>query len=300
MAGWLRAARPLAHANIAPPILLGQAFAYASTQRFDWLLAAVALSFGVLDHLTIVFANDYADRDADALADSRTIFSGGSRVIPDGLIPPSHLRNAALVTAGSLLLGSAAAGWAVDRPLLPAFAGAALFLLYAYCFEPLRLSYRGFGEIVQGVGVGFVLPLLGWYAQTGDVGAAPFQAFAPLVLLAFASNILTALPDHDADRRADKRSWPVRRGAIKARGDALAFIGLGIALASQVGPHFTDIWTGVVLAPPALAALLALRWLKREDAAMRFVTLAIGAITLLHLTWTLALLLGESSARGGP
>jgi len=294
---WVRAARPLAHANIAPPILLGHAFVYAASQRFEWILAAVAFSFGVLDHLTIVFANDYADREADALGDERTIFSGGSRVIPDGLIAPESLRNAAIATGTLLLVGSAVAGWVWDRPLLPAFAVAALLLLIAYSFPPLRLSYAGFGEVVQGLGVGLVLPLLGWYAQTGDVRGAPYEAFAPLVLLAFASNILTALPDYDADLAAAKRTWPVRRGAMKARGDALVFVGIGIALASQVGPRFTDLWTGLVLGPPALAALLALRWLKREEATLRFVTLAAGAITVLHVTWTVALWIGESSAR---
>ena len=298
LGAWVRAARPLAHANIAPPILLGQALAFAASERFDVTLAAVAFGFGVFDHLTIVFANDYADRDADALGDSRTMFSGGSRVIPDGLISPRALRNAAIATGSVLLVGSGVAGWLVDRPLLPAFAAVALLLLHAYSFAPMRLSYRGFGEMLQGVGVGFVLPLLGWYAQSGDLSRAPFDAFAPLVLLAFASNVLTSLPDHPADTAADKRTWPVRRGLARSRRDALVFVGLGILLVSQVGPAFSTEWTAVVLGPPAFAALLALVWLRREDALMRFVTFAAGSITVLHVTWSVALFVARSGARG--
>ncbi|MCB9591290.1 MAG: prenyltransferase [Sandaracinaceae bacterium] len=295
---WLRAARPLAHANIAPPILLGQAFGFASTGTFDPILASVAFGFGVLDHLTIVFANDYADRESDALADERTIFSGGSRVIPDGLIEPRHLKLAAIGAAATLVIGSAVAGFLLGRDLLPAFAAAALALLYAYSYEPFRLSYRGYGEIVQGLGVGLVLPLLGWYAQTGDVTRAPYDAFAPLVMLAFASNILTALPDHAGDARAAKRSWPVRRGEARARRDALVLVGVGVALATQVGPVFSMEWTAAIVGPPALAVLLAFGWMKEGRPVLPFVTFAAGAITVLHVAWSVALLVADSRVRG--
>lgn len=289
MIAWLRAARPFAHANIAPPILLGQALAYAVTERFDPWLAVVAFAFGALDHLVIVFANDYADRDADALGEGRTMFSGGSRVIVEGLISPATMRGAATVMAALLMVGSAAAGWALDRPLLPLLAAVALILLFAYSFPPARLSYRGFGEILQGLGVGLVLPLVGWYAQTGELARAPVDAFGPLVLLAFASNILTSLPDLEGDRKAGKRTWPVRRGESRARRDALVFVGIGVLLVSQVGPPLDPVWTGVTVGPPALASLLALAWLKKKTELVRFVTFAVGAITLVQLTWSTAL-----------
>jgi len=298
LAAWLRAARPLAHANIAPPILLGQGLAFAQSGRFDPVLAAVAFGFGALDHLAIVFANDYADREADALSDDRTPFSGGSRVLVDGLIAPSALRNAAIAAAVLLVAGAAVAGWQLDRPHLPGFAVVALLLLQAYSFAPLRLSYRGFGEVLQGLGVGVVLPLLGYYAQTGLLIRAPWDALAPLFLLAFTSNIVTALPDHEGDAKADKQTWPVRRGAARARRDAVIFAGVGVALVTQVGPAFDPIWTGVIVGPPLLALAGALVVMRREDQTLRFVVLAAGAITLLHVTWSVALFTAPSERRG--
>jgi len=298
IAAWLRAARPLAHANIAPPILLGTGLAFAHTRELDPALVAVAFGFGALDHLAIVFANDYADREADALSDGRTIFSGGSRVIVDGLLSPAALRNAAIVAAVLLVAGSAVAGWLLDRPYLPGFAVAALALLQAYSFAPLRLSYRGFGEVLQGLGVGVVLPLLGYYAQTGLLIRAPWDAFAPLFLLAFTSNILTALPDHDGDAKADKQTWAVRRGAMRARRDALVFAGVGVALVTQVGPSFDATWTAIVVGPPLLALVGALVSLRREDQTLRFVVLAAGAITVVQLTWAAALFEAKSEPRG--
>ncbi|HJL15407.1 MAG TPA: prenyltransferase [Sandaracinaceae bacterium LLY-WYZ-13_1] len=293
---WLRAARPLAHANIAPPLLLGQALAYAAGAGFDPGLAAVAFGFGVLDHLAIVFANDYADREADALNGAPTPLSGGSRVLVDGSIAPARLGAAALVVAGLLLAGSAAAGLLLSRPWLPALAAAALALLQLYSFAPGRASYRGFGEILQGLGVGLVLPLVGWYVQSGSIARVPWSAFAPLVVLGFVSNILTALPDAPADAAADKASWPVRRGQARARRDAMVLLGVGLLLITQVGPTLPPVWLGVVLGPPAMAAVAALRWIRRADAerradCLRFVTLAAGAITLVHVTWSTALFL---------
>ncbi len=293
---WLRAARPLAHANIAPPLILGQAFAWALGHGFEPLMAVVAHAFGVCDHLFIVFTNDVADRDADALNTSPTPFSGGSRVLQEGALRPRQLAIAALVAAATLVLGSVAAGIALDRPWLPLFALAAIALLAAYSLPPLRLSYRGYGELLQGLGVGLVLPLLGFYAQAGTLDA-PWPAFAPLVLFAFVSNILTALPDAPADRLAKKASWPVRRGEPAARRDALILSGVGLLLASQLGPPLGASWTVVV--PPSLLLIGALRYAKTADATnragcLRFVILTAGGLTMAHLAWALALALRPS------
>ncbi|MFK7990928.1 MAG: prenyltransferase [Sandaracinaceae bacterium] len=292
---WFRAARPLAHANIAPPILLGVAFAHAMGFALDPVRLAVAFAFGVFDHLFIVFANDYADREADAHHDAPTLFSGGSRVIQDGLLTPAQLKRAAWVSAAGVMAVSTVGAVVIEAPFLPALGAAALVLLHAYSFAPLSLSYRGFGEVLQGLGVGVVLPLVGWASMTSRVADAPFEALAPLFLIAFASNILTALPDVEADRAAGKLSWPVRRGERTARRDALVLTGIGVLLATQVGPPLTVEWRVLMAAAPLLSLFIALRWINRADAAqrdacLRFVTLVAGAATLLHLGWAGALM----------
>ncbi len=294
---WLRAARPLAHANIAPPLVLGQALAYALGHGFDPIFAVFAHGFGVLDHLFIVFANDVADREADAQNDAPTPFSGGSRVLQEGLLSPRQLATgAALAGAGLLALSTAA--MAFGRPLTPVFALAAIALLAAYSLPPLRLAYRGSGEILQGLGVGLVLPLLGFYLQSGHLAAAPWPVFAPLVVLGFASNILTALPDTKGDRAAGKRTWPVRRTEARARRDALVLLAAGLALVALLTPPLSPLaLLSTLIAPIALAAA-ALLHLRRADSArraacLRFVLLAAGAIGALHASWSVALFLSR-------
>jgi 1,4-dihydroxy-2-naphthoate octaprenyltransferase len=283
---WIRAARPLAHANIAPPLLLGQALAVAQGAALDWLSFALAHGFGVLDHLVIVFTNDVADREGDALHSAPTIFSGGSRVLQEKLLRPAQLVGAALAAAAALVALSGVGVW-LGRPLLPLFAVAALGLLAAYSLPPLRLSYRGHGEILQGLGVGLVLPLLGFYLQAGSLAEAPWALFAPLVVFGFASNILTALPDVEADRAAEKRSWPVRRGEAKARRDAIVLLLVGLVLARQLAPPLPAWWLVLPLLFVALA-LVALRD-GSPRGRVRFVALAAASATALQLGLAVAL-----------
>ncbi|MGB1014058.1 MAG: prenyltransferase, partial [Nannocystaceae bacterium] len=61
---WLQAMRPLAQVNLAVPLLLGQAMAFAWRGVFSFPMMGWTLALSVSWHLLIVFANDYADRDA--------------------------------------------------------------------------------------------------------------------------------------------------------------------------------------------------------------------------------------------
>jgi len=281
-ADWVRASRPLALANIALPLLLGQAFAYRDRGVFDGGLCALSLAFGVLDQLFIVYANDYADRHADT--EARTPFSGGSGVLVEGRIAPRALGRAA-VGAG-LLLGVLSLGiaWSRDRPLTVAAWAAAIALLWAYSYAPLRLSFRGGGEVLQAVGVGWVLPWLGFYLQTGDPEGFPPGALAPLFLVGYAGNVLTAIPDHEADRAADKRTFAVRFGRLRARRAVVLLLLLATALAArEVGPVATR-WPFVLPLAPLAATLPHLRH-EPPHHEVRFVFLTGLALNLLLLVW---------------
>jgi hypothetical protein len=146
---WIQAARPLAQLNIALPLLLGQALAFAALGRFSLGWMYLTGLFGVLVQLVIVFVNDFADRETDKLNTTFSRFSGGSRVLPEGKLAPATLRSAALVALAALMAmsgGLAVAG----RPWAPVLALAAALLVWAYNHPPLRLAYRGHGELGSG------------------------------------------------------------------------------------------------------------------------------------------------------
>jgi 1,4-dihydroxy-2-naphthoate octaprenyltransferase len=289
---WLRAARPLAHGNIAPPILLGEAMA-CDGAALDLTLFVCAHLFGVLDHLAIVFANDFADEETDRKNANATPFSGGSRVLVRGELEARDLGRAALVMSAALLASSCLVALLFARPHLPLFALTALALLHAYSFAPLRLSYRGGGELLQGIGIGVVLPALGYYMQRGSLEGLSGWALLALFVFGVAGNLLTALPDTASDRASLKHTWSVLFGELHARVSALVMTAFGLVLLASC-LHQRALETTLVMIIPLLAMTLALRWLADGNASNRrallaFLVSAAGAMTFAELGWSIAL-----------
>ncbi len=300
IASWIQAARPLAQANIAIPLLVGELLAFAVTGVWSWWLFGLTHAAGIADQLFIVFANDVADEDGDRENTTFNAFSGGSRVLAEGKLSASALRRAAALMAIVLVLLAAYPAFALARPLLlPLWVGG-IAVLWAYSYPPLRLAYRGYGELAQGLGLGVVLPLVGFYAIAGSFNTFPWAALAPLFVLGVAGNITTALPDEPADKACDKRSWPVRFTGRAARKHSLLLIGVAIAMTFFVLPGAAQSTWASVQALPALVLMINTRGLNQAEATnrsacTRFVFLNGLALNLLLLGWCIALGLGEAS-----
>ena len=292
---WLQASRPLASANVAIPLVLGQALAFGAHGRFSWSLFGSVQLIGVFIQLFIVFANDFADRDADALNDSPSFMSGGSRVIQEGKLPADSLRQAAWIMLGAQVIAAAYLAIAHQLWWTPVLIGVGALLLWAYSFPPLRLSFRGQGELLQGLGVGVVLPVTGFYAQAGSFEALPILGMAPCFLLGYVGNLLTALPDYPGDKAADKRTYAVRFGQFEARRHALQMLLVAIAFGWLVVPALPWWALVLVITPPLVPLFTAARSLGSADAnhraeCIRFVLLAASAANLAMFTWILAAL----------
>jgi 1,4-dihydroxy-2-naphthoate octaprenyltransferase len=304
---WVQAARPLAAANVAVPLILGQVLAYAATGRFSWQLFGAIQLLGVLDQLFIVFANDFADREADAINPSPSVVSGGSRVIQEGKLSPDALRKAAWIMLAAMIVLSLVMAIGGQLWWLPPLVLGGAALLWAYSFPPLRLSYRGYGELLQGVGVGVVLPVIGYYVQAGSFGSPsapagpsgfPWLGLWPCFLLGYVGNLLTSLPDYPGDRAANKRTYAVRRGQFDARRHALEILAVAIGFGWLVVPNLP--WWGVaaMIVVPLLPVFSAARLLGSADAGnrgecLRFVMLGAGAANLAMFAWMVAALLAR-------
>ena len=254
LSAWVRAARLPAQSNIAPSLILGQALAFQYSFSFSWGIFAWLVTFGLFDQLYIVFANDVADVETDRRNQTATPFSGGSRVVPEGALTVRSLTVAAVVCALLLLAVCAVLALAYRRPLSPGFALLALGLLWAYSYAPIRLSYRGGGELLQMVGIGVVLPTFGYYAQAGALASFPWPLLLATLPLQLAGAIATALPDAPSDGESRKHTLAVvlGQGGAQRLAVVLQLVGCGAYITlAPAGPMAATTWA--VVAAPLLA-----------------------------------------------
>jgi 1,4-dihydroxy-2-naphthoate polyprenyltransferase len=221
-------------------------YAGAIASARAYLLGQGAITaFQLMTH----YANDYFDLGADRANRTPTRFSGGSRVLVDGTLPPAVALVAALVLAAlGLALAAALALWGGaggTRAAVVALAAGAL--AWAYSAPPLALHRRGLGEATTALVVTVLTPLVGFLAQAGgaDVLVAPLAAgpaaapaaleaagggrplppalllgaaVLPLAGLQFAMLLAIELPDAAGDAAVGKRTLVVRLGGALAAG----------------------------------------------------------------------------------
>ncbi len=292
VSAWVQASRPLAQVNVAIPLLVAQAAAWHIERAFSWPVFGMVLAWGVCDTLFIVYANDVADRHTDTIG--RTPVSGGSGVLIEGSITPRALMRAAAVAAfGVLVCSGVLALW--GRPWTLVGGVAAVALLWGYSFPPLRLCDSAAGEWLQAIGMGFGLPWLGYYAQSG-VLLTPWWLLVPCFLLGFGSNLLTSMPDAANDAATGKRTWSVRHGVKSAKVvSAMLILAASIVAALGTTQLLAQQRLVIVLLP---AVILVSTWRRRADPMhdSAFVWVGTTALNLVLVLWGAFLALG--SVRG--
>ncbi|MBI5879586.1 MAG: prenyltransferase [Chloroflexi bacterium] len=233
---------------------LGAALAVYAGGGIDWrLYAAGQVAITAIQWMTH-YANEYFDLAADAANHTPTHWSGGSRVLPTGKLPPY----AALVTAVVLAAIAMAAALVIAfglraGPLTLPLLGLALACAWFYSAPPLRLSARGLGEASVALLVPGLTPLVGFYLQAGYIWL-PLVAFvAPLCCLQFAMSLAINFPDAQGDRATGKRTLVLRIGGLNAARLYIAAIIAAYALLLWLG------WRGWP-APALLSAPLG-AWL---------------------------------------
>lgn len=196
------------------------AFAYAFAEGiYSWLwLAVTAVSLFGFEVAKNAWGDvvDYDSGTDLAVADEdRTSFSGGKRVLVDGLLTRSQTWTVAAVFGGIGVI----AGLAIvilREPLALWFGIAGAALAWSYHGPPLKLSYRGFGELAVAISYGPVVVLGAYVVQTGRLSGDLFWLSIPLGLLIAAFLWVNQFPDYDADKASGKRNLVVRLGKKNA------------------------------------------------------------------------------------
>jgi 1,4-dihydroxy-2-naphthoate octaprenyltransferase len=204
MVGLLRMSRPGPLVAALLAWLLGVSMLYGSGSRFSPSSFVLGFASVLMTILSLHYANEYADYETDSLT-RRTFYSGGSGVLPSGLVA----RGVALqASAASIVLGltlqilGALYGLLSWAGLVGLVLGA--FFGYMYSLPPLKLSYRGLGELDNSLLGGASAPLLAYVNLGGTLEASVLAACIPFTLLVFNNLLASTWPDRAADRKAGK------------------------------------------------------------------------------------------------
>ena len=245
----------------------------------------------VLIEMLTVVSNEWFDQDTDRLNRNAGTFTGGSRVLVDGDLDAASVRKAmvalALAVAGSLL----ALAWILPASARPGLVltGALALLAPGYTVPPLRLVYRGAGELEVGLTHSLLAILCGAQLQSAPWrDPFPWLIGLPLLFATLAAITLSALPDHEADTTVSKRTLAVLLGRRSAAWAAAGFTAAA-ALCAVVW-RWTGLYGGlsggaVFLAlPHGLGLVWAIRrYLARGAPCERIDGLMVLALT--YLLW---------------
>lgn len=213
---WLKELRaPFLTATLVP-IVAGSAIAWQQTGQFHWWLFWLTLIGGCLMHLGTNIANDYYDHTSnnDWINQTPTSFSGGSRLIQQGLIRPRYILMASIIC---FILGGCIGLYLNhirDGNVILGLGIAGAFLGFFYTANPIRLSYRGWGlgELAVGIGFGPLMVLGAYYVQSQHLNWIPLGASIPIALWIALVVYINEFPDYEADKAVNKITLPVMLG----------------------------------------------------------------------------------------
>lgn len=215
---WLKELRAEFLTASVTPVLLAAAIARHETGGIDLPLFVLTLAGAAFLHLGTNTANDYFDhRSGNDEANIRYVrpFTGGSRLIQEGLITPRAVLATSLsFFAAGLVIGIVLTIIRGPLVILLGIVGAASG--YFYIAPPLRLAHRGLGEITVGLNFGLLIVMGAYYVQTGSISWECIVASLPLTLLIAAVIIINEFQDSAADGSVGKRTLVVRLGTRRS------------------------------------------------------------------------------------
>jgi len=197
---------------------LGAAIAAGTGHAIDMRRYALGQGVVIAFQLMTHYANDYFDLEADRANATPTRWSGGSRVLPGGVLPAGVALAAARVLAGLGAVLAAALAIATRELAVAATCAAIGGLAWGYSAPPLRLCARGLGELATAAVVTVLVPWLGFSLQAPELRGADLLALSivPLALLQVAMLLAIEFPDAAGDAATGKRTLVVRLGPVRA------------------------------------------------------------------------------------
>jgi len=210
--GLIKMGRPFVLVAGIIAYLVGLSMAYYELKTLDVTKAIVGLIVLTTGTLMGHYADEYADVDTDKLT-RRTLYSGGSGVLPSGIVPVNWAVYSAIFF---LLLTLVIVFFSIFTKILPSsviwIVLPALFGGWIYSMSPFSLERKGLGELDNAILGGFFMTLIGYTAQTGMITINSLLSLIPIFLAVFVNLLGVHWSDRIADESVGKLTLVVKLG----------------------------------------------------------------------------------------
>ena len=200
--------------------LLASVIAVSAALSLNWWLNssidifdAVLTFAGVLAlHASVDLLNDFWDfkRGIDT-ATKRTKMSGGTGVLPEGLLNPTTVYRAGIIF---LIIGSLIGSYFVltDGIIIAIILGFAILSIYFYS---TKIVDSGLGEFFVAV-KGSMIVIGAFFIQSGQITLESVLAGIVVGTLSSMVLFIASFPDHDADKSKGRKTLVISVGKQKA------------------------------------------------------------------------------------
>lgn len=163
-------------------------------------------------HASVDLLNDFWDfkRGIDSRT-TRTKMSGGTGVLPEGLLEPSSVYRAGIAF---LIIGSLIGGYFVitDGIIIAVILGFAIISIYFYS---TKIVDSGLGEFFVAV-KGAMIVIGTFFIQSGQISLESILAGIVVGSLSSLVLFIASFPDHDADKSKGRKTLVIAVGKQKA------------------------------------------------------------------------------------
>ncbi|MDC0330196.1 prenyltransferase, partial [Nitrosopumilus sp.] len=194
-------------------VLVGLALNWSQNGTIAYFDALLTFAGVMALHASVDLLNDYWDfkRGIDTKT-TRTKMSGGTGVLPEGLLKPSTVYRAGVIF---LIIGSLIGSYFVITYgiLIAIILGFAILSIYFYS---TKIVDSGLGEFFVGV-KGSMIVIGTFFIQSGEVNFESILAGVVVGTLSSLVLFIASFPDHDADKSKGRKTLVIVVGKEKAR-----------------------------------------------------------------------------------
>ena len=209
---WLRVIRVRFLLASVIAVLVGLALNWSQNGTIAYFDALLTFAGVMALHASVDLLNDYWDfkRGIDTKT-TRTKMSGGTGVLPEGLLKPSTVYRAGVIF---LIVGSLIGSYFVITYgiLIAIILGFAILSIYFYS---TKIVDSGLGEFFVAV-KGSMIVIGTFFIQSGEINIESILAGIVIGTLSSLVLFIASFPDHDADKSKGRKTLVIVVGKEKA------------------------------------------------------------------------------------